>query len=113
MNYVAHPSSTLSGMYNQCRLCANTTLMAYQDINGFIQVANQTSSGWTLTQLNIGPIMGTGLALHPFFRLGFEDQINLFHQKSSLNTSLASWIPAGLNNGGLCFAKSPACEQAD
>lgn len=73
--------------------------MAYQDINGFIQIANQTSSGWSLTQLNLGPVIGTGLALHPFFRLGYEDQINLFYQKSSLNTSLASWMPAGLNNG--------------
>jgi hypothetical protein len=108
MNYVTHPSSTLSAMYNQCALCSNTVLLAYQDINEIIQVANQTSSGWTLTQLNLGPVTGTGLALHPFFRAGFEDQINLFYQKSSLNTALASWIPAALNNGG---ASCRVCEE--
>jgi hypothetical protein len=86
-------------MYNQCRLCANTTIMTYQDINGFIQVANLTSSGWKLTQVNLDPVTGTGLALQPFYRAGMEDQINLYHQKSTLNVSLGSWIPAPANDG--------------
>ena len=86
-------------MYNQCQMCANTTIVAFQDSNGFVQVANLTSSGWILTQVNLDPQMGTGLALQPFYRVGLEDQINLYHQKSYLNMSLASWKPAANNNG--------------
>jgi len=87
-------------MYNQCQKCANTTIVAFQDSNGFVQVANLTSSGWVLTQVNVNPQLATGLALQPFYWAGFEDQIDLFHQKSDLNLSLASWKPAAKNNGG-------------
>jgi hypothetical protein len=98
--YTICPNSSLSAMYNQCSLCANTKIVAFQDENGFVQVANLTTGGWTLTQVNLDPLMGTGLALQPFYRLGLEDQINLYHQKADLNMSLASWKPAQVNNGG-------------
>ena len=87
-------------MYNQCGLCANTTIVAFQDVNGFVQVANLTAGGWTLTQVNLDPLMGTGLALQPFYTSGLEDRINLYHQKADLIMSLASWKPAQVNNGG-------------
>ena len=101
--YTAMPNSSLAAMYNQCKLCANTTIIAFQDENGFVQIGNLTSGGWTLTQLGpaLSPEMGTGLALQPFYRYGLEDQINLFHQQSDLNMSLASWKPASRQWGGL------------
>ena len=68
-----------------------------------MQVGNLTASGWTLTPVNLNPLMGTGLALQPFYLVGMEDQVNLYHQKADLNMSLASWKPAPENNGGeLC-----------
>ena len=94
--YTALPNSSLAAMYNQCKLCANTTIIAFQDENGFVQIGNLTSGGWTLTQLgpDLSPLKGTGLALQPFYRYGLEDQINLFHQQSDFNMSLASWKPS-------------------
>jgi hypothetical protein len=98
-------------MYNWCALCANTTLIAFQDENGLVQIGNfSASGGWNLTQLDasLDPLPGTGLALHPFYRQGLEDQINLFHQKSStLDMALASWKPAAANGGGLLFILHP------
>ena len=90
-------------MYNQCSRCANTTIIAFQDENGFIQIGNLTSGGWTLTQLGsaLDPEMGTGLALQPFYLNGSEDIINLYHQTSNLNLSLSAWTPPSQNNIGL------------
>ena len=107
--YRAMPNSSLSAMYNQCRLCANTTIIAFQDENGFVQIGNLTTAGWTLTQLGsaLDPIMGTGLALQPFYRTGLQDQVNLYHQKSDLTMSLACWQPAPMNNGSLLIQKLP------
>lgn len=81
--------------------------MVYQDVNGFVQVANMTASGWVLTQVNVNAVVGTGLAMQPQY-LGSSgssgmvaDQINLYHQKETLNISLASWVPApAASNGG-------------
>lgn len=86
-------------MYNQCGLCANTMIIAFQDTNGFIQIGNLTTGGWVLTQLGpaLDPGIGTGLALHPFYLNGSADQINLYHQRSDLNMSLASWKPSLIN----------------
>lgn len=100
--YKAMPNSSLTAMYNQCRFCANTTMIVFQDENGFVQFGNLTSAGWTLTQLGptLDPELGTGLALQPFYINGSADRINLYHQSSDLNMSLASWIPASANNGG-------------
>jgi len=107
--YTAMSNSSLAAMYNHCNLCANTTIIAFQDENGFVQIGNLISSGWTLTQLGpaLDPEMGTGLALQPFYLGGSEDQINLYHQKSDLNMSLASWKPAFKNNGGLSIIPLP------
>ena len=96
-------NSSLTAMYNQCSHCANTTIIAFQDQNGFVQIGNLTSDGWTLTQLGsaLDPEMGTGLALQPFYLSGSADQINLYHQTTNLNMSLASWKPALITDGGL------------
>ena len=101
--YTAMPNSSLSAMYNQCELCANTTIIAFQDMNGFVQISNLTSDGWTLVQLgpDLDPEIGTALALQPFYRSGLEDQINLYYQKSNLNMSLASWQPVSQGSHGL------------
>jgi hypothetical protein len=98
--YVTGSNTSFAAMYHQCPLCSNTTVMAYQDINSFVQFANLTTSGWELTQLNVDPVANTGLALQPFLRTSIEDQINLYYQKSSLNLSLATWSPAPANGGG-------------
>lgn len=102
-------NSSLAAMYNQCRLCANTTIIAFQDKNGFIQIGNLTSGGWALTQLGpaLDPVIGTGLALQPFYLNGSADQINLYHQRSDLNMSLASWKP-GLINGDYLVPGTPS-----
>lgn len=93
-------NSSLSALYDQCRLCANTTLIAFQDENGYVQIGNFTSAGWTLTQLGaaLRPIMGTGLALQTFYRKGLRDQINLYHQKSNFKIGLACWEVALIDN---------------
>jgi hypothetical protein len=101
--YTILNNGSITAMYNQCRLCANTTIIAFQDSNGFIQTANKTASGWTLSQLDITPVEGTGLALQPFYLANQVDQINLYHQKSTMNLSLASYKDAKNNNGGLLF----------
>ncbi|KAL8718190.1 MAG: hypothetical protein Q9225_004652 [Loekoesia sp. 1 TL-2023] len=96
--YTTMPNSSLAAMYHECSLCANTTIITFQAENGAVQIGNLTSNGWTRTQLGaaLDPAMGTGLALQPFKLVGREDQINLYHQKSGLNLSLASWhqLPA-------------------
>jgi hypothetical protein len=98
--YTTLSNGSITALYNQCRLCANTTIIAFQDSNGFIQTANKTSAGWTLSQLDITATEGTGLALQTFYRYDQVDQINLYHQKSSLNLSLASYKDPQNNNGG-------------
>lgn len=102
-------NSSLAAMYNQCRLCANTTIIAFQDKNGFIQIGNLSSGGWALTQLGpaLDPGIGTGLALQPFYLNGSADQINLYHQRSDLNMSLASWKP-GLIDGDYLVPGPPS-----
>ena len=92
--YTAMPNSTLSAMYNWCGLCANTTIIAFQDKNGFVQIGNYESGDWTLKQLgqDLQPQLGTGLALQPFYRRGLRDQVNLYYQKSNLNLALASSV---------------------
>lgn len=94
--YTALPNSSIAVMYDQCSRCSNNTIIAFQDENGAVQIGNQTLEGWTKSQLGtaLNPVVGTGLALQPFYRSGQQDQINLYHQKSSLNLSLASWHPA-------------------
>ena len=94
--YTALPNSSIAVMYDQCSRCSNNTIIAFQDENGAVQIGNHTLDGWTKSQLGaaLDPVVGTGLALQPFYRIGQQDQINLYHQKSSLNLSLASWKPA-------------------
>ncbi|KAH6677389.1 hypothetical protein B0J14DRAFT_584150 [Halenospora varia] len=104
--YVTNSNTSFAAMYHQCPLCSNTTVMAYQDINGFIQFTNLTTFGWKLTQLNVDPVANTGLALQPFLRAGIMDQINLYYQKSSLNLSLAVWSPAPINGGVTAWVPS-------
>lgn len=100
MNFKAMANSSLAVMRDECALCPNTTLIAFQDPNGFVQIANSTSTGWTLTQLgdDTQPEMGTAFALYPSYLSNEPDQVNLFYQKASLNMSLATWRQ-GQNQG--------------
>ena len=103
------PNSSLTAMYSQCNLCANTTIIAFQDENGLVQIGNLASGGWTLTQLGpaLDPDMGAELILQLFYLNRSEDQINLYYKKSDLNMSLASWKPAFENNGVLSIIPHP------
>lgn len=94
-NYTAMPNSSLTAVYYQCTHCANAIIISYQDQNGFVQIANYTSAGWTLSQLgpDLDPLSGTGLALLQYRDPSLQDHINLFHQKSNLNMSVAWWRP--------------------
>ncbi|MCJ1429344.1 hypothetical protein MMC29_007257, partial [Sticta canariensis] len=91
--YTAMPNSSLSALYHWCPSCPNTTIIAFQDENGFIQIGNLTSRGWTLNQLDqaLEPVMGTGLALKPSYVSAGEDVISLHYQKSALNMSTTTW----------------------
>lgn len=104
------PNSSLSAMYNWCILCANTTLIAFQDENGFVQIGNLTLDGWTLKQWGQGlkPVLGTGLALHPFYRHDSIDQINLYYQNSNLNMVLSIWNTGSENQRGLSIIFRPS-----
>ena len=110
--YTALANSSLAILYNQCASCANSTIIAFQDQDGHIQIGNLTSSGWTLTQLGTGmdPIMGTGLALEALrgYHEGWPLQINLHYQKSNLSLCQASWIPnnPSSDNGSLMIILS-------
>lgn len=103
------PNSSLTVMYNQCKLCANTTIIAFQDKNGFIQIGNLTTHGWVLTQLgpDLEPEMGTALALAPFYSKGEMDQLNLYYQKSYLVMNLASWKPYKGSKSYHCSSRIP------
>lgn len=101
--YNVMPNSSIAALYNQCQRCANTTLIAFQDVNGFVQIGNLTSSGWSITQLanDLAPAVGTGLALQPFYRANTSDQINLYYQKADgLNLTLAAYQETRANNAG-------------
>lgn len=90
--------SSLAAMYHQCRFCANTTIIVFQDENGVVQIGNFTSVGWTLSQLTsaFDPTNCTALALAPHYVKGFSDEILLFYQQSNLNLGMNWWRPASL-----------------
>ena len=75
-------------------------MVAFQDINGFIQLGNLTADGWTLTQVNDDSIMGTGLALQPFYNAGTSDAIDLYNQGANLTIRLSTWVPASESGSG-------------
>lgn len=106
--YITLPKSSLAAIYNQCRHCANTTILAYQDANGYVQVANKSLSGWTVRQLGLDAYNGTGLALQPFYRSDLQDQINLYYQSAELNITLASLDPRpNAHIGSMCQIHTP------
>ncbi|KAG4436530.1 hypothetical protein IFR05_007968 [Cadophora sp. M221] len=107
--YLTSPNSGISTIYHQCywSSCSNTALIAFQDMNNNIQIANQTTTGWTLTQLKTAyNISGSSLAM-----LGMplcmpdsfcgdqehsgEDQVMLFYQMGSGEVGGAIWAPEG------------------
>lgn len=93
--YKVMPNSSIAALYNHCRHCFNYTLIAYQDVNGFIQLRNLTSQGWSDTNgqlVNGVTAFGGGLALQPFFKNDTADQINLYYQKiTARNVVLAAF----------------------
>lgn len=97
---------SLSVLYWQCARCTNTPIIAYQDVNGFVQIGNRTSIDWVFTQISLNPIQNTGLALHSDYIEGVSDQINLYYQKSNLNLSQACWLPALDNKPGINYEVS-------
>ncbi|KAI9697603.1 MAG: hypothetical protein M1836_004553 [Candelina mexicana] len=112
--YNVMPNSSLAALYNQCNLCANTTVIAFQDENGHVQIGNLTTRGWIFTDLSraLDPVMGTGLALQPFYLSNSAFQINLYHQKSDLRLSLACYIPASKTNSVARWSLSEQIYQA-
>lgn len=94
--YITSSDGSVAVMYYQCAVCTNTTIIAYQDDNGFVQIVNKTSTDWISTQINLNPINNTGLALQLFP----QANVNLYYQESNLSLSSAWWIPSGLANRG-------------
>ncbi|KAF7889968.1 uncharacterized protein EAF02_002383 [Botrytis sinoallii] len=89
--YIVSENASVAVMYWQCRLCSNTTIIAFQDANNKMQVGNLTASGWDLTQIMVDVVDNTGLALQPFYRLGEADQINLYYQNPSSVMTISAW----------------------
>ena len=111
------PNSSLAAMYNQCDLCANTTIIAFQDENGFIQIGNLTSNRWTLGQMGaaLDPGMGTGLALQPFYLRGaggsdqpLSPEVRAQQKSGKLGTSLEEqrWFVHGSSSSILLMLKT-------
>ena len=93
--YTAMANSSLAAMYYQCRGCPSTTIIAFQDTNGFVQIGNLTSRGWTLIQLGptLDPAMGTALTLIPLRHKEPSDLIDIYYQKWGLNLSIGYLVP--------------------
>jgi hypothetical protein len=85
--YKSMSNGSLAAMYDECDLCGNTPLVAFQDQNGFVQIGNYSanSNGWSLTGLGPenDPLPGTALAMRPNYRAGLRDQIDLHYQRTS------------------------------
>lgn len=94
------PNSSLAAMYYQCRGCPNSTIIAFQDTNGFVQIGNLTSRGWTLMQLGpvLDPAIGTALTLTPIRHKEAYDMIDIYYQNSGLNMSIG-WLAQNLTPG--------------
>lgn len=90
----------VSVVYHQCANCSNNTIIAYQDVNGFVQIGNRTSDGWILTQVDINPINNTGLALALEITSGLPKFVDIYYQAPNLNLGLHSWEPADINFTG-------------
>ena len=91
-------------VYHQCAKCSNNTIIAFQDVNGFVQVGNRTSNGWILTQVDVGAVNNTGLALGTVTVAAVPRRISLYYQASSLNLSQYVWEPANGNGLGEILA---------
>ncbi|MCJ1467254.1 hypothetical protein MMC07_005878 [Pseudocyphellaria aurata] len=91
--YITMSNSSLSAMFHWCSLCANATIITFQDESGFVQIGNFTSGNWTLRKLDqsLEPEMGTGLALAWFPSDALTETINLYYQRSNLSMALATW----------------------
>lgn len=90
--FISSPDSSLSVTYNQCASCENSTIIAYQDINGFVQIGVQTSARWRVKHFNLHSIVNTGLAL----KTNQDSESSavgafLVYQRSDLNISAVWW----------------------
>lgn len=94
----------VSVAYHQCARCSNNTVIAYQDLNGFLQIGNRTSDGWILTQIDANPIDNTGLALALVVALGLPKNICVYYQAPNLKLSQHVWKPVDVNNSGEILA---------
>jgi hypothetical protein len=97
--YKSISNGSLAALYDQCELCGNHPLFAFQDENGFVQIGNYSKSdGWSLTQLGSenDPLPGTALAMRPNYRAGLRDQIDLHYQRiSNLGLTQVSFRDTG------------------
>ena len=84
-------------LYNQCFLdCANSTIIAYQDVSGFMRIGVHTLAGWVVQQLDLNNINNTGLALTHWPDADWDvNRTQLYYQSSDLNLSMISW-PTGI-----------------
>jgi hypothetical protein len=101
-NYIASANSSLAAMIQQCPLgCTNVTIIAFQDENQIIQIANSTTTGWMTEQLNASAQSGTALALQPYYNQSNSNQVDLYYQQETdLVLTRASWKPNSTNNDG-------------
>ena len=97
LNITAMPNSSIAAVYNWCSACTNTTVIAFQDQEGAIQIGNKTAGGWKIAPLGADaqPLPGTGIAL----AVTGDNRLNLYYQKTTLNMALAVWNAPNGNTG--------------
>lgn len=90
-NFITSPDASLSVTYCRYATRENFTVIAYQDVNGFIRIGDQTPVGWILAQAKLNPINNTGLALQFEGYYNQKGSISLYYQMSNLSLSSAWW----------------------
>jgi hypothetical protein len=97
--YRSIDNGSLAALYDQCVLCGNTSIFAFQDEHGFIQIGNYSlSDGWSLTQLGAEnvPLPGTALAMRPKYVINSTDTIEVHYQRlGNLEMAQVSYISEG------------------
>lgn len=94
-NIDIYPSSTLAALYNPCITCRYTTILAYQDKQGYINIANQTNvnNAWQ-TRSMFGGTLGATFALQNNTDAGdIGIRANLWYQGDSQEVWYYFWHP--------------------
>ncbi|KAM3070438.1 hypothetical protein ACMFMG_010262 [Clarireedia jacksonii] len=94
-NIAVYPSSSLTALANPCPSCTYTTILVYQDTQGFINIANQTdlNAAWETSELT-GQPLGVNFALQNNTDPGTAGHwVNFWYQQSNGDLAYLFWNP--------------------